>query len=76
MSDVNGFIALGIGLIIVGTIWMVMDATIDDVKDEYWISTPYLELMDMGFNVYPTVILILGIFSLLGGIKIQTGVSS
>lgn len=75
MSDVNGFIALGIGLIIVGTIWMVMDATIDDVKDEYWISTPYLELMDMGFNVYPTVILILGIFSLLGGIKIQTGVS-
>ena len=75
MADVNGFIALGIGLIIIGITWMVMDATLDDIKAEYWISTPFLELMSMGFNVYPTVILILGIFSLLGGIKIQTGVS-
>lgn len=76
MSEVNSFIALGIGLIIIGITWMVFDATLDDIKDDYWISTPYLELMNMGFNVYPTVILILGIFSLLGGIKIQAGVSS
>lgn len=73
-SDVNAFIGLGIALIIVGITWMVFNDTLTDIKSEYWISTPYLELMNMGFNVYPTVILILGIFSLLGGIKIHTRV--
>ena len=76
MSEVNRFITFGIGIIIVGIIWFVFEAALVDIKSEYWISTPYLEFMNMGFNVYPTAILILGILSLLVGIKIRAGVSN
>jgi len=72
-SDVNGFIALGVGLIIVGLIWLVFDPEIDDVKDDYSMSTPYLEIMDSGWNAYPLAMLMIGIICALAGIKIQRG---
>ena len=68
-SDINGFIIFGLGLVIVGIIWMVFDAELVDIKVDYWISTPYLEVMNMGFNVAPIVVFFLGIIMCLAGFK-------
>lgn len=72
-SDVNGFILFGLGIIIIGIIWLVFDPEIEDVKDDYSMSTPYLEIMDIGWNAYPTAMLIIGIVCSLVGIKINRG---
>ena len=68
VSDVNGFICLGVGLIIIGIIWLAFDAEITDFEDEF-ISTPYLEIMDTGWNSYPLIVFLLGGFCLVIGIK-------
>ncbi len=70
-SDVNGFIVFGVGVIIIGIIWLVADAELDDTKDEYSYSTPYLELMDTGWNAFPVAFLLIGIFSSLIGVKVS-----
>lgn len=70
-SDVNGFVVLGVGLVIIGIIWLVGDAELDDIKQDYTHSTPYLEIMDTGWNAFPLATILLGIISSLVGVKVS-----
>ena len=53
----------GIGLIVTGMLMQIFKGTlINRVKDLFWISdTPFLNLMDVEYNVMPIIIMIMGI---------------
>ena len=70
-SGVNTVIGVGILFIIVGIMWMVLDAEFVHIRADYYISTPYLDLMNTGVNAYPTFMMLLGILCSLAGLEIQ-----
>ena len=71
VSGINTVIGIGITFIIVGIMWMVLDAEFVHIRSDYWISTPYLELMNTGVNVFPSFMMLVGIIVSLVGIEIK-----
>ena len=68
MNKIHAVIYLGSGLMIVGAIWMIGDPEVDSITDDYALEgRSYQTLMDIAWNVAPTVIFFLGIFCLIAG---------
>lgn len=60
---VQALFLFGFTLFVAGLLYRVLDeGFIQPLKTDYWINTPFLNLMDIGHNIIPTVILIMGIF--------------
>ena len=53
----------GIGMIVIGMLLAIMKGTlINRVKDMFWIEgTPFLDLMDVEYNVMAIIIMVIGI---------------
>ena len=69
MNRVHAVIFLGIGLIIVGAIWMIGSPEVDIVKTDYELSgRAYQDLIYTGWRVLPTVIFLLGLLCLIAGV--------
>jgi hypothetical protein len=73
VSVVNTLIGIGFALVVIGIFWMVMNAEMVDIKEDYYESTPHLDLMGIGVDVFPTVMFLVGIICSLSGIGIKVG---
>jgi len=52
----------GIGLIASGMLMAIFKGTlINRVKDMFWIDSPYMNLMDVEYNVMAIIIMVMGI---------------
>jgi len=64
--SISALMLFGLTLIVAGALWRLFDeGVVDVVKEKYWIDgTAFLELMQIGNNVVPTVIMIVGVICL------------
>lgn len=67
-SKITNFMGVGLTLMFVGITWQVFDAVLDvKIIPKYWISTVWLDFMQIEWNVIPTFLLILGIILIVMG---------
>jgi len=69
MSKVNLTIGLGLVFIFIGAIWMFTNTGVTMITDMFPINTEGLELMKVGWRVWPTAIIILGIACFITGVS-------
>lgn len=70
MSKAIPIMFLGLGLVVAGAFWMLMDTSRVYLSD-YVINDDYWLLMELGWDVMPTIVLLCGVFCL-----IAAGISS
>lgn len=64
MSRVVPLIALGFGLITAGAFWMFIDQSLPYL-DRFVINDEYFQLINLGWDAMPLIVLLCGILSLI-----------
>ena len=61
-SKVTSFFILGMLLFCIGALYMVFDIMVTDhLIEKFWVSTPYMEVMGIQWNVIPLIIFLLSL---------------
>jgi hypothetical protein len=72
LSKVIPLIGLGLGLIVIGAFWSLFDGSLSYFSD-YVLRNDYYNLMKLGWDAMPVIVVIIGIFCLIAaGVAYKT----